>query len=531
MDWPIFQKLIKKVFYMKRLTLLVPAVVLLAFTACQRFDELEGLDSAQYDAEYALPLLNTSLSIKDALEKFEDLSTIIIDPDGVIHFTYSGDVITQSSDTIFKKINETLSGVPIPITSKRMALQLEFPDGISFDRLLFKKGILRWTFQHKHPDPVQFQMTLPQVSKDGQPLTLTGSLPGYSGSGTAPTYLLGVLNPTALDGYEVVPDPVTDSVYVEYELLRSNGQPDTATFVGITFDSLRFSYMEGYLGIQEHKGGRDTILIDFFDNWVRGDIYFEDPTVVFNIENSFGIPTESRVKVFEVFTVQGDILPLESQYVTDGIAFPYPSIDEVGVIKRENFVFNKQNSNIDVILGAGPLAIDYDVDAITNPDSNTNIRGFITDSSYYKVRVEVDLPLYGRSFDFVGRDTFNIEFNNYENVRNAEFKLVTVNGLPLDVAVQGYFLDESGTVLDSLFESRQRVIESAAVNSNGVSISPTEDVTFIDYPDARFDRIRTSKRIAIVAAFSTINEGQQSVKILADQAVQVKLGVILGVRN
>ena len=177
---------------MKRLTLLVPAVVLLAFTACQRFDELEGLDSAQYDAEYALPLLNTSLSIKDALEKFEDLSTIIIDPDGVIHFTYSGDVITQSSDTIFKKINETLSGVPIPITSKRMALQLEFPDGISFDRLLIKKGILRWTFQHKHPDPVQFQMTLPQVSKDGQPLTLTGSLPGYSGSGTAPTYLLGV---------------------------------------------------------------------------------------------------------------------------------------------------------------------------------------------------------------------------------------------------------------------------------------------------------------------------------------------------
>ncbi|MCB0570101.1 MAG: hypothetical protein KDC66_10075 [Phaeodactylibacter sp.] len=516
---------------MKRLTLLSAVLIVLVLAACQRFDELDGIDSADYDAEYALPLLNSSLSIKDALEEFEDLSTIIIDADGVIHFTYKGDVITQNSDTIFKRINETLSGVPIFVNSKRMALPLEFPDGLSFDKLVFKEGKFRWSFQHKHPDPVSFEITMPQLTKDGQPLSFTASLPGYSGTGTPPTYLLSLASPTDLAGYEVIPDPVTDSIYVEYELTRSNGQPDTASLVGIAFDSLRFSYMEGYLGVQEHKGGRDTIVIDFFDNWVRGDIYFEDPTVVFNIENSFGIPTESRVKVFEVFTVRGDILPLESQYVTDGISFPYPSIDEVGEIKRENFVFNKQNSNIDVILGAGPLAIDYDVDAVTNPDSNTTIRGFITDSSYYRVRVEVDLPLYGKSFDFIGRDTFDIEFTDYENVHNAEFKLVTVNGLPLDVGVQGYFLDESGAVLDSLFATRQRVIESAAVNGEGVATAPTEDVTYIDYPDARFDRVRPARRLAIVASFSTVNEGQQSVKILAEQAVQVKLGVILGVRD
>ncbi len=516
---------------MKRLALLFPVLMLLLFAACQRFDELEGIDSAEFDAEYAIPLLNTSLSIKDALEKFEDLSTIVIDPDGLIHFTYKGDVITQNSDTIFKRINETLSGVPIFVNSKRMALPLEFPDGLSFDRLVFKEGKFRWSFQHRHPDPVSFQITMPQLSRDGQPLAFSASLPGYSGTGNPPTYLLSLAYPTDLANYEVIPDPLTDSVYVEYELIRSNGQPDTASLVGVAFDSLRFSYMEGYLGIQEHKGGRDTIVIDFFDDWVRGDIYFEDPTVVFNIENSFGIPTESRVKVFEVFTVRGETLPLESPYVTNGISFPYPSIDEVGVTKRENFVFNKQNSNIDLILGAGPLAIDYDVDAVTNPDTNTSIRGFITDSSYYRVRVEVDLPLYGRSFDFLARDTFEIAFDDYEKVRNAEFKLVTVNGLPLDVGVQGYFLDESGAVLDSLFESRQRVIESAVVNGDGVATAPTEDVTFVDFPDERFDGIRNARRLAIVASFSTTNEGQQSVKVLAEQSVQVKLGVILGVSD
>ena len=85
---------------------------------------------------------------------------------------------------------------------------------------------------------------------------------------------------------------------------------------------------------------------------------------------------------------------------------------------------------------------------MTNPDSNVNIRGFITDSSYYKVRVDVDLPLYGRSVNFLARDTFGIDFSNFQKMYKAEFKLVTVNSLPLDVSIQGYFIDKDGAVLD-----------------------------------------------------------------------------------
>lgn len=514
---------------MKRLTLLFFVAVSALLTACQSFNDLEGLEDADYDAEYAIPLLNTELSLREALENFQDLAVITIDPDGLIHFTYSGDVLTQNSDTIFKKINESLSGVPIPITAKRMALPLELPDGFDFDRLVFKSGEFIYGFQHAHPDPVQFTITLPQVTKNGQPLSFTASLPGYSGSGQLPVYS-NIFFPFQLDGYEAAPDPLTDSVYVEYELIRSNGQPDTAQ-VAITFRDLAFSYMEGFLGVQRHEGGRDTIIIDFFDNWVTGDIYFADPTVVFNIENSFGIPTQSDVKVFKVLTVRGETLNLESPYVESGIDFPYPSIGEVGVIKRQQFVFNKDNSNIDVILGAGPVAIDYDVDAVTNPDSNVNIRGFITDSSYYKVRVDVDLPLYGRSVNFLARDTFELDFGDFQQMYKAEFKLVTVNSLPLDVAIQGYFLDKDGHVLDSLFQESVRVVEGAPVDSQGNASGAKEDITYVDYPEERFSKVRTAEKLDIVAAFSTINNGQVSVKILESQSVQVKLGAIFGVRD
>lgn len=514
---------------MKSSTLLLLAAVVALFSACQSFDELEKLDDANYDAEYAVPLLNTELSLREALENFQDLAVITIDPDGLIHFTYSGDVLTQNSDTIFQKINESLSGVPIPITSKRMGLPLELPEGFDFDRLVFKAGEFVYGFQHAHPDPVQFTITLPQVTKNGEPLSFSASLPGYSGSGQQPVYT-NLFFPFQLEGYEAVPDPVSDSIFVEYELIRSNGEPGTAQ-VAITFRDLTFSYMEGFLGVQRHEGGRDTIIIDFFDNWVTGDIYFADPTVTFNIENSFGIPTQSDVKVFKVLTVRGETLNLESPYVESGIAFPYPSINEVGVIKQEKFIFNKDNSNIDEILGAGPVAIDYDVDAVTNPDSNVNIRGFITDSSYYKVRVDVDLPLYGRSLNFLARDTFELDFGDFQQMYKAEFKLVTVNSLPLDVSIQGYFLDKEGTVLDSLFQESVQVIEGVPVDSEGNASGVREDVTYVDYPEARFEKVRTAEKLDIVASFSTINDGEVSVKILQSQAVQVKLGAIFGVRD
>ena len=79
------------------------------------------------------------------------------------------------------------------------------------------------------------------------------------------------------------------------------------------------------------------------------------------------------------------------------------------------YTFHKRtNSNIDVVLGSGPIAIDYDVNADTNPEEDPSIRGFITDSSYYKVQVDVELPMYGNAIDFFTTDTFPINLGDFE---------------------------------------------------------------------------------------------------------------------
>jgi len=512
-------------------TFFILLAVVFSFTGCQDFEDLSNIEGATYDAAYALPIVNSRLSIRDALESTGDLAALYIDEEGVIHFEYRGDIIAQNSDTLFARINESLDGELIPLIAQRIGLPLETAEGAEFDRLKIKQGQLVWGYQNAHPEPVTVTLTFPDLYKDGEPLQLTGSAAGYDGEGSLSPYS-NLFNPYDLAGTEIITAQGTDSIYVEYELIREGGQEDTIAFGGITLSDLAFSYMEGYFGTEVQAGGRDTIIIDFFDDWVKGDIYFADPTVTFRVENSFGIPTRSRVNLFNVFTVRGETLPLEGELIDNGIDFVYPGLDEVGETYVERYVFNKDNSNIDEILGAGPLAIDYDVDAITHPDSNRNIRGFLTDSSYYQVDVEVDLPLYGSAVDFLSQDTIDLSLGELgQEVHKAEFKMVTQNELPLNVSIQGYFLDEQGVVLDSLFTGEQLIMEGAAADDNGISTNIAEKVTFIDYTEDRFDRIRPAASMHIVATFTTTGEGAKNVKLLADQGVDVKIGAIFGRRS
>lgn len=500
------------------------SVLLCSLVACSQFDNLEDLDGAEYNAEFAVPLVDTEFSLRDLLKNFEENSSLTIDPDGVIRFKYSGDVLTKTSEEVFEEINRVLALVPIFLTSDRIALPFASPDGLDIDRMELKSGKFTYALQNLHSQPVFVTLRIPEVVQNGTPLTITTSIPAFSGSGTPPS-VGNLFSPLQLGGYTILP-AANDSIYVEYTATDPMGNNVLlGTSSGILIQDLKFSYAEGYLGNQLYEGGRDTIDIDFFDNWIRGDVYFEDPKITLNFENSFGIPTRSVVNLFNVLTVRQEVLPLESSFINSGVDFPYPGLDEVGQVKQSAFVFTKDNSNIATILGAGPVQLDYDVDAFTNPDMNTSIRGFITDSSYYKVRVDVELPLFGRAFDFVVSDSFAVDFSKYDVISAAEFKMVADNYLPLSVDVQAYFRDENGVVLDSMLDNRQRVIAAAPTNADGIATGFEQKITFAGFDAVRFDRIRFAKDIYLVTAFSTYNDGDRSVKVLADQAVKVRMGV------
>ncbi len=499
------------------------------FLSCSKFENLDETAINNPDAEFAIPIGKANFSIGDLVEDFGDGTAVLVDPDGTIRLNYKNNIpINTTADDIFAAIQATLTGAGtgldfFPVLDTFINLPFGSPNGVDIDFMILKKGKLIYNVFNNKTESLDVELEIPEAVKDGVPLERSFTLlPAANLSDTID-----------LTDYRLLPN--NDSISLRYNAVTATGEPHVFPLFAFTMkiDQIEFSYAEGYFGQVLHEGAPDSIVIDFFDDWVQGNVYFKDPTITFYSNNSFGIPTQAVIYYFDVETLNLGRVPLESPYINDPDSLPrfaYPTLpDEVGLTKQDTFVFNSQNSNIDEVLGAGPKIIYFDVDALTNPDSNRAVRGFITDESAYSFDVEADLPLLGTANGFEVSDTISWDFSNYDEVSHAEFKIVADNGIGLEIVTQGYFLNENGVVLDSLFKDGSKtLIEAAEVDNDGNSLGIANTVNFELFDADRFAKIKSAKNLLINASFFSGERGEKCVRIKEDQNVEIRLGMKFG---
>ncbi len=503
---------------MKSLFALLLGSIALSFWACNPLDNYAGIDRGNLDAEFAVPIGQMELKMQDLLEG-KNPDQITVDADGLIRLHYQGDLLTRTSEQIFDAI-ETSLAFPIPIDSTPFLLPLSAPDGLEIYRLDLRSGTMQFTTVNTTGDFIQLHIELPQVLDENmQVVKLDYLVPDLGGT----PWFSDIIDMT---NYTI--DAPSSEVYVEYTatLLSSGDSLELAPFL-IQLSQVEFSYAEGYFANQLHDNGLDTIDIDLFDTWLEGDVYFEDPLIHIFVYNSFGVPTRSIVQVFEVHTALGQILPLESPYIDNGIDFEYPDINHVGETAVTHFIFDKGNSNIDDILGSEPTQLVYEVDAITNPDNDTAIVGYITDSSQYTVTVAVELPLYGTASNFKVRDTLDWDASALANAQEMELKIITDNGFPLEAKMDLLFLDEQNQVIATVFDKPELLMAAAPVNADGFPTDVEQTVTLIPLSGDLLANARQADKIALLLSFSTsMQDGSQPpVKITDEQEMNIKLGL------
>jgi len=460
-------------------------MIILVVVGCKRLDDLDGIETVDYQSEFAVPLFSTATTFKDLLEDFDENSVLSVDSTGLLTLTYSGDVNSKNTGDLYDIINDT---PPFPVDTF-MALPFEAPNNIDVDYIILKTGKLNYLFQSEHTEDIDVTVILPEVTKDGVPLSDNVSL-SYDGSD-----ILWIAPEIDISGYRL--EPVNDLLTVRYICTKESGDRDTLT------------------------------------NFImRSEINFEDPKIRISVLNSFGFPVRSIMRVVNIFTLAGDTLGLESPFIDSGIDFEYPSLSEAGEVKETVFFFDKTNSNIQEVLSKIPVAVDYDFDAISNPDMNEDLRGFLLDTSRFRIAVEVKLPLYGTAKDFGITDSFDLDFSGYDDVDEVEFKLVGDNGIPMELDIQLYFADENNVILDSLFmEGESRVLDAAKVDQNGEVASNTETVKFLPISGDRFERVKTTKRLLLTSSFSTQNMGSIPSKLKSDQSIDIRMGMKIKVSN
>lgn len=499
------------------------------FPACSnQIEDLTRVDGTRYRADYAVPLIDSKVKLKELIGDVTGQVSVSVDPDGLLRFRYSGEVPAVGSDVIFARLETIAQGIFLPITQRRQAAPFAGPGDVDLNELRISGGALNYVFPNTYPEPVRITFSIPDGSLDGVPFSVSAELPAFSGEGTPPALTNPDL-PVDLENYILTLSD--DSLYFEIDIEDLDGN-DLAVTEGsvITITNLRFSYVEGYLGQEFYPGGRDTIEVDFFDNYLEGDIYFENPTVTMTLINTFGVPARALVDVLNVIDVNGNIIPIEGTAVDNGFDFDFPRVP--GETAITTFVFDKTNSNIDQVLSARPVALDYEINALINPNADTEIVGFLTDTSSYRATVDVELPLYGNASDFTVRDTFEIDLmDRYEDVVGATFRLTTKNGLPLDLQLRGTFLDPLGNALADLTDGELQLLRSSPIDAAGNPEGVTTQTNDLRFEGARLEAIRSATQLVLMLDISTSDGGTPFVRVTDEQELTVLLGAIVTVEK
>lgn len=502
-------------------------MMIIILSSCSDIEDISDADFVS-DVSVAIPLINTQLTLDSVSERLNGLTSIVIAPNGQATIKYRSEVIRQDADDIFPVFPVIID---VPIVGPNSIWSLEslasltdaFADN-EIRKAIFQDNNVFFKLQHASDDDVIFTITIPEFTLGGEPFTRTYAVPPRLDE----TDVYNTVS-VSLDDYLFL--PVDNALSFIYTAVDSEGNTIDMTATAMKLDFLNFEYVEGYFGERIFDIQGDIIEVGLFDKWISGGLEFEDPKVSVRVENSFGFPVKTEFQKLQFKTINGTIYDIESGLIEEGVAFDYPGLDEVGEVKETSFDFNKSNSNIQQIFIDKVASVNYDIDALANPDADPTISGFLNKESYFRIDVSVDLPLNGIVNELVISDTLDFDLNEVEDVNSAEFKFVVRNDFPSTVNVQAVILNAQNNPIDVIFEGDGIILDAAMLGADGRTVNGETTIEYVNLPKDRINTIKEGKRIVLVASIDSKNVSDDYLWFYSDYEIDFKLGAILNLEN
>lgn len=463
--------------------------------------------------EYAVPLVETTMNLNDLFEDFGGNGYLQVQSDGTYKMFYKGSVIETQPLNLFETMPEVQT---IPITQSDMVLPFPTPVGMRIDAIDFKKGFFKWRF-NAQTTPLTVRISLPQFTKNGQAFTKTFTLSNVA-----------IRDSIDLNGWHC--EPTMDNIVISYQATKASGEFVSLNNQGF-YDITRFESksVKGYFGQFLFVLPKDSISFDFFKNWQpNGKIRFTEPKITFDFDNTFGFPLQIRTSAAESNNQSGQKIALQSPLVA-GVNLAFPALTETNLSKKTTLIIDSKNSNMSDILASYPTALSQTMVGVTNLDNTSKNAGFLNDDSRLKASVSIEIPLIGTAENFTAYDTLVLDLSKFSEVVAAEFKITTDNEMPIDMALQGYFVSSTGAIIDSLVLKEPLILRGAPTTTAGTTVGTSLAYNFIKMDAAKFTRIRSAKKIIMKYSVSSTNNGVNPVRFNSAQKFGVKLGVRVGV--
>ena len=477
----------------------------------------EEIRIADFDGNYAVALVDTEINIVELVESANQEVIVSKNEEEQLTISYLGDVVDQSVFEIFPPVPWFQE---IPLIDTAALVPLPFQVMFTIKKAKFFGTIININAISQFDEDVAVTFRFPDVYKDGVSFEHSFVIPADE---SVPHAFIG--DKLNLTDWELITE--TNEFVYSYDARLPSGERVELSKMAMFLEILNFSYIEGFFGERSFPVEGSVIAVGIFDKWLSGGFIFEDPVVRFVVENSFGFPVRTLDNKIEITTISGNVFQLEAEGLEEGIGFNYPKLDEVGEVKSTVFLYSSDNSNIGEAFNEKADSVSYSVNAVSNSEFDETVTGFLTDSSYYRVQVALDVPLHLTLNDLKLTDTFDIDLGNLKDFTELEFKFITENAFPFKVDLQTYLIDETTGNTVVLFENEQLVLESGDLESGG-NVSPSPEATkFVTLSGDRLSKAIGANKIAIVATFSNSEiSSDESFWVLSEYGIKLKLGAI-----
>lgn len=472
-------------------------------------------DDIPFDQTYAIPLLNDKIRVQDLLTSSNNLS-LSINAEGEITLLYVSELIDQSINEILPSIS-SVGEIPIPDTVAQFTL-------VTGNSLVIKKAIfngdeIRFRYASELKENISVVMRIPELSKDGVPFEDEYLLIYDEANPVS-----GFTESVKLDGYEF--SSTINRLTLNYDARNVAGERIKLDFAAMSFNELQFAYGEGSFSREEYFLQAEILPINVYAAWQSGTLEFDDPSLKFTIDNSFGFPISFRINEVDLTLIDDEEKNLIGDNVGIELELAFPSLNEVGESASTSFDFDKSNSNLNTLINEKVKSIRYSVDAIINPLGDTEFTGFVTDQSFFNLRTEVELPLKQKIEDFLLTDTIEIQPISADAVTAAELKIVTANSYPTSMELELEFLDEDNLTLFSMFKDELFKIDAGELQADGTTLSSKEVIRFVDFSLEDLQNLKKVRNIVVRPLFDSSNISEGFLNFYEDQFLELRMGLI-----
>lgn len=515
-------------------------VILTSLVSCKK--------ETAWDIDAAFPIAKSHLDLRN----FFGDSLFKADPSGLLHLDYTAQILNLTMDNLVKLpdtaitigyisfFNASLNPGDLIYTNAstpaNQEITFDVANGVQLNKAIVRSGYLKIEYLNTYAQPINFDYDINSAKLWGTVFHVNQVIPGGSSSSPASftSYyslkdyelnLTGIANNkinTLVQTYSIKTDPsgVADVLHL------GEGLNIKLSFIDIVPE-----YVQGYFGQQDLTFGPDSAHFGLLNNFNTSNFKLTQSSFQFSIINELGVELSStinklksiKINPYNAITLNSGSL-LQSINVNRAGKTNVPSNPVFPVVK--NITLNHSNSNLNPFLENIPNYLSYSVKAKLNPLGNISAGN---DFAYYghglKVMAHVDIPLAVSADYFKLISYNNTDFNELKqlnNVNSCELTLTAKNNYPFYAKLQAYLLDESNTVIDSLFLPTDNKINAALTDVSNTVINAVDTKIVFTIANTKLEHLKQCKQIKFVSAMYFSNQ-PTPIKITADSYLDLIL--------